>query len=694
MPMFRIALLGAALTLIAAAPNVHAQTIIVDDQDPGFRMSPAGSWSIAGLPTFHGQWGDTYAHTSTNNSARTIEWRPNIPTTATYEVAVWYRSIGSGRPSDAAFTVNHAGGSDMVIVNEQINGSTWVVLGDYTFNAGTSGTVTLTNQAEPGKTIVADAVRFLRAGMDPPQFRGYWAHAFDGAFKSKSAIDAMVSRAVSGGYNAIIAEVLAYQDNVGNGHGAYWDSAIIPRASDISGSLADPLDYLLTKAHAVGIEVHCWLVAYRVSTSWPPSGNSVIQPEWIMVPQAAMGSGPTPLSDDKYVLDPGSPDVQEYLVSIVRELVTNYPIDGIHWDYIRYTATDAGYPSDLNYAKSGLKRFQTITGFAGTPSPGNSQWNDFRRREVTELMRRMRVEIPAIRSNPRQPLRHTAALITWGDAPENFMNSSAYATVFQDWRQWLEKGYLDAGIPMCYYEDSHNTHWRWYRNWVDSAIGWSYDRHLFAGNGAWLNVAVDALNQHRYALDSGADGYCTYAYSAPNSDIGQSAWFPYLGENLTPNDAPTPSMPWRDPNTATEGTLYGQIKAADTGEPIDNALVSVPGVGSVNTDGNGYYVLTMANAVPGGTNYDIGVSAAGYPTLLSYTTTSLPGDVHRVDLSLAINCTTDVIADGQLDMLDVAIMQQEFGTIGSNLSDQDQDGDVDHAEAALLLRDLAGACHP
>lgn len=71
-------------------------------------------------------------------------------------------------------------------------------------------------------------------------------------------------------------------------------------------------------------------------------------PEWLMVPLAYMDGGPAKV-DGKYVLDPGSPDVQEYLISIVRELVTNYAIDGINYDYIRYTVTDAGEPADLDY---------------------------------------------------------------------------------------------------------------------------------------------------------------------------------------------------------------------------------------------------------------------------------------------------------------------------------------------------------
>ena len=284
-----------------------------------------------------------------------------------------------------------------------------------------------------------------RPAVAQPAFRAFWADAFHAGYKGTAQIDTMISMAVAGNYNAVIPEVLAYHDNVGSGHGAYWNSSIVPKAHDIVGDF-DPLEYMVTQAHANGLEVHPWLVAFRVSTSWPPAGNAILtaHPEWLMVPRGDIGGGPAPV-DGKYTLDPGSPDAQEYLMSIVRELVTNYEVDGIHWDYIRYTTTNAGYPADESYTRSGLARFAEITGYSGVPDTDYGPWSDFRRRGVTEVVRRAQAEMATITSNPRQPLRHTASLITWGDAPSNFESTSAWAR-FQNWREWLDVGYLGS-IP-------------------------------------------------------------------------------------------------------------------------------------------------------------------------------------------------------------------------------------------------------
>ncbi len=463
------------------------------------------------------------------------------------------------------------------------------------------------------------------------EFRAFWADAFHEGFKSASEIDAMVSRAVAGRYNAIVAEVMASQDDLGNSHGAYWNSSIVPKAPDISGGI-DPLAYLVQRAHASGLEVHAWLVAYRIGSTWPPHGNSTLtaHPEYVMVPQGSMGLMAKVGSD--YVLDPGSPDVQEYLVSIVRELVTNYAIDGIHWDYIRYTQTDAGYPSSLSYARSGLARFKRISGYPGTPpATGYTPWDDFRRREVTELVRRTRAEIASVAGNPRQPLRHSAALITWGDAPASFSASSAWAR-FQNWEEWMRLGFLDMGIPMTYYDET--VYPTWYRNWVAREMGWRYQRYMVVGPAIYLNTFANSIAQMRYARDAGADGLCTYSYYATKSpSTNDWGWYGHVASNLFTTAAATPAMPWRRPETAAEGTLWGRVTDGYTGLPIDDASVQVGSASPVKTDGNGYYVATMVPAAGAGTPYPVTASKTGY-TPVSHTNVIVrPGDVVRDDLA-------------------------------------------------------------
>ncbi|MBN1489443.1 MAG: family 10 glycosylhydrolase [Phycisphaerae bacterium] len=464
-------------------------------------------------------------------------------------------------------------------------------------------------------------------------FRGVWVSSRD-SFRTAGEVNATIARVVQGNYNAILPHVWSLQDAP---NGVYWHSNILPRSTWASEDF-DPLAYLVEQAHAHGIEVHPWIAPYRSCREWPPVGNGILtlHPEWIMTSRAEMGNGPSKLDGNYYYLDPGSSDVQEYLISIVRELVTNYAIDGIHWDIIRYTEVDAGYPSNLAYAQSGLARFQRIENYPGVPPPQlEPRWDQFRRREISELVRRSYAEIAAVTSNPRQPLRHTAALAAWGLPREDFTESSAYKSVFQDWRGWMAQGWLDAACPMTYREEYIETEAQYYRDWIAMTLGWRYGRHAFFGQGMFINTMADSVTQLQYALDQGADGTVSFShYSTVDSDqdgVSENdwTWYEYVSANCFTAPVPIPSMPWRDPTTATEATLWGRVIDAD-GNPVDNLLVGFPHGSTVRTDGNGYYVHTRIRAVPGGSTY---TAVAQYPFIGSRSTTAIfePGGVTRVD---------------------------------------------------------------
>ncbi|MBN1492092.1 MAG: family 10 glycosylhydrolase, partial [Phycisphaerae bacterium] len=166
---------------------------------------------------------------------------------------------------------------------------------------------------------LALATLATHSAADAAEFRSFWADAFSEGCKSQAQINDMVARAVEGRYNAIIPQVLAYQEYTGgSARGAFWHSDIVPRAPAASGSF-DPLAYLVQRAHQYGIEVHPWLVPYRAGSTWPPNGNPTLaaHPEWFMTTQGGMNGGPQLMGSDNnyaYYLDPGSPDAQEYLI--------------------------------------------------------------------------------------------------------------------------------------------------------------------------------------------------------------------------------------------------------------------------------------------------------------------------------------------------------------------------------------------
>jgi uncharacterized lipoprotein YddW (UPF0748 family) len=472
------------------------------------------------------------------------------------------------------------------------------------------------------------------------EFRAAWADVFHSGMGSSSEVDTMISTLVSGHYNAVIVQVLAYMDNSSASHGAYWKSSILPWSSHVTSGF-DPLGYLCTQAHANGIEIHAWLggsagAMYRVSTSFPPSGNTTLasHPEWFIAPLASSQTNAPVIIDGIYALDMGSPDVQEYIVSIVRELVTNYPIDGINWDDelngAGYTA-GFGYPAynQTNYAKSGLARYRINTGVTGTPSNTDTAWSDYRRRYKNELMARVQAEIQSIKTNPRQPLRHTSAVLAYSPVPSscNFTGSVPY-TYFCDWAAMLRNGWIDAAVPQFY---SSST----FSNWSSLSFScWQQNRQVFPGIGAYLQTDSTIAGEITYTRGLGLKGNSIYSYAVANNSAPYNGdWWAYAVANVYPDVVSTPTMPWRNPATATEGIVWGRVKDDSLGTYVDDATVTVTGGPTVKTDGNGYYVATLVPATAGGTSHLTSASKSG-ATPQSTNAIALAGDVARYDLVL------------------------------------------------------------
>ncbi|MBN1491186.1 MAG: carboxypeptidase regulatory-like domain-containing protein, partial [Phycisphaerae bacterium] len=303
----------------------------------------------------------------------------------------------------------------------------------------------------------------------------------------------------------------------------------------------------------------------------------------------------------------------------------------------------------------------------------------------------MSAELPRLDSDPQRPRRHSAALVTTGDAPPTFALSSAYLS-FQDWRAWMEAGYLDMGVPTCFYDETLSP--LWYRHWVDAAIGWRYGRHMSIGVALSLNSFADAKAQIEYARSAGADGIATYSYSVTNrtGTPPWPDWYGYAGANVFPTPAVPPGMPWRDPATTTEGTLCGQVTEAGTGEPIDDATVRVGALPPVQTDGNGYYAVTRIPTSGSGASYDVTATKAGWPSVTHEAVELVPGAVAIDNLELeSPYASSDFNQDDDVDLADFSLLAACFN--GPNRApaswscsrpDLDNDGDVDLADFGVF----------
>jgi len=151
-----------------------------------------------------------------------------------------------------------------------------------------------------------------------PGLRGVWMQTR--SIMTPQKADEMLARIEAGHFNAAFVNVFAY------GY-AYYESTLLEKHPDLAPD-HDPLAYVIERAHQQDIQVHAWLVAGPVGGGkWGESPILSQHPDWAMVSLDG---------ETNSWLNYNRPDVRQFIGDIALDIVENYDVDGIHFDYTRY----------------------------------------------------------------------------------------------------------------------------------------------------------------------------------------------------------------------------------------------------------------------------------------------------------------------------------------------------------------------
>ncbi|OAT32411.1 putative glycoside hydrolase [Buttiauxella brennerae ATCC 51605] len=227
---------------------------------------------------------------------------------------------------------------------------------------------------------------------------------------------------------------------------ALWPSKILPWSDVLTGKIGedpgyDPLQFMLDEAHKRGIKVHAWLNPYRVSTNTKPStvaelNNTlsnqppsvfVLHRDWIRT------------SGDRYVLDPGIPEVRDWVTSIVAEVVTRYPIDGVQFDDYFYTESPGFTLNDNQTFKKYGAEFNSKA--------------DWRRHNTQLLIEQVSRTVKQLKPNVEFGVSPAGVWRNRSFDPNgsDTRGAAAYDESFADTRRWVQQGLLDYIAPQLYW---------------------------------------------------------------------------------------------------------------------------------------------------------------------------------------------------------------------------------------------------
>lgn len=345
------------------------------------------------------------------------------------------------------------------------------------------------------------------------EYRGAWVTSWSRGFFTKEEVDKTIADAKTAGLNSLVIEVRKVGD-------AAYQSDLEPVDPQVAKDF-DPLAYTIEKAHAEGIKVCAWLVVYRVwAGKNPPSDPKHVllqHPDW----RSANYSGKNVAGDGVFV-DPGIPEYREFFSKVCEDIVKRYAVDAIHFDYIRYPGREWGY------SPIALNRYYAETGAKGKPKMDDPKWLQWKRDQVTAMVKLVRDRVKAI--NPDVAIQ--ASTIPWGNCSSDFRKTSAYSEVCQDWRLWMERGLIDENCPMVYASESDPKSAARFRGWIEGCKKWSYGRSVYIGMSGSRRSTVDGmLAQIDAARKGGLQGFTLFAF---NESQGRPTTAADMGKGLYP----------------------------------------------------------------------------------------------------------------------------------------------------------------
>lgn len=234
----------------------------------------------------------------------------------------------------------------------------------------------------------------------------------------KKTIDNMLDTAKSYGFNMIILQVRSFSD-------AIYKSSIYPSSRSVVNTEGevlpfDILKYFIKVAHQKDLELHAWINPYRISNTKDINLISTSNPAYNM-----LNSTDVEVMDNGIYYNPASSKVESLILDGIEEIITNYDVDGIHFD-------DYFYPDsstiDSNEYNKALEKDRNLS------------LQEFRLNVISSLVKKT---YNLIKDYDKE--------ILFGISPDGNIENN-YNSNYVDTITFVTKeGYLDYIMPQVYY---------------------------------------------------------------------------------------------------------------------------------------------------------------------------------------------------------------------------------------------------
>jgi len=339
--------------------------------------------------------------------------------------------------------------------------------------------------------------------------RGIWHRA--NVFNSEISLDKLrsnIEEFKSAGINQIYVETLWWGHSIGQ-------SDLVDYHPNVRYSYGEYPDYLtafIDLAHKAGIEVHAWTETFfhnQNHNHYPKWLKN--NPSWLNLDfygrYMQTGKG----TEDGFVfIDPANEEVRQFLINYYVELANKFDLDGIQLDYIRYPA-ESSLETSSGYTPVAMNKFMERYNLSGDlkqllieeKSQGKKElyqkWCEFRAEQVTIFVEEVVKAIREVKPDMK---------ISIAVGPDY---QHALKDLMQDWKTWVEKGWIDIIAPMAYTFDTDYVK-TVVNSMNDISNGLTYN---YTGIGAYMEGPT-LLYTNQILISRAADGLGSVIFASQN----------------------------------------------------------------------------------------------------------------------------------------------------------------------------------
>lgn len=373
-----------------------------------------------------------------------------------------------------------------------------------------------------------------------PEFRGVWIATVDNIdWPKKGNINSSTQKEEfikildmhqRNGINAVVAQIRPATD-------AFYPSPYEPWSQWLTGVQGKPpspyydaLQFMIDQAHKRGMVFHAWCNPYRAEFKIGESPLAAthitkLHPEWFLT------------YGDKRYFDPGNKEAQQHVVKVIRDVVSRYAIDAIHFDdyFYPYRIEGKEFPDQVSFTKYG----------------NGMNKDNWRRSNVDSIIVMLS---KAIKEENKNCQFGISPFSVWRNKDKDSEGSNTragqtnYDDLYADILLWLKKGWIDYVAPQLYLEIGHN------RIAYEIVLDWwnkhSYGKHCYIGLGIYRNgsnVAWKDPNQlprQIQLLRQQPNVQGMIFFSSKSFDTNPNGWSDSLRLNYFKEPAAIPVMDW------------------------------------------------------------------------------------------------------------------------------------------------------